>query len=281
MQQCRQVTKEPASLPPARYNRLLGRARGALGALRAAACAVLLCQCSCVEVHPQRLTWGRFHDVRIYQPPDSVQQVALLLSGDGGWTSALGEIAQGLTGTGTLLAGIDVRDLLAGYRRDTAGCVSPGADLAQLLGYLRQRYRIGRAAAVLIGHSAGATLAYVALAQSAPGTFAGALTLSFCVDLDLAKPSLCPASALRYRPRSGGVRLLPAPALPSPWVALHGLDDAVCPASEARAFVADTPGAQFVPLPGVTHDYRHSQRWWARFAAAYARLAVTRAPPEK
>jgi acetyl esterase/lipase len=49
---------------------------------------------------------------------------------------------------------------------------------------------------VLIGHSAGATLAYVALAQARPRTFAGALTLSFCTELDLTRP-LCAAPPLR------------------------------------------------------------------------------------
>lgn len=63
----------------------------------------------------------------------------------------------------------------------------------------------------------------------------GALTLSFCPDLDLSKP-LCAAPGLRSLTRTSGVWLLPPPAaLPAPWYALHGLDDTVCPAAEADA----------------------------------------------
>jgi type IV secretory pathway VirJ component len=222
---------------------------------------------------PELLSYGRF-DVYVYRPQAPARHLALLLSGDGGWSTRLGSIAQRLAAAGTLVAGVNVRRVLASYRLDSAECVSPGADLAKLTHYLQEHSQLGHEAPVVIGHSAGATLAFVALAQSRAGTFAGALTLSFCEDLDLVKP-LCPAAAgLRSVPRSGGVRLLPPTALPAPWIALHGLDDEVCPAPEARAFVAAIRGVRFVGLPGITHSYHHMSRWWPQFEAAYRELAA-------
>jgi type IV secretory pathway VirJ component len=263
----------------------LAHGSGARRGVRSALCVLLLLAggCATLEVGPElrappeRVTFARFREVRLYGAGGARTRLALLLSGDGGWSAQLGSIAAGLAASGAVVAGVDVRDLLADYRRDPGSCVAPGEELAALGSFLVKRYRVSRSAPLLIGHSAGATIAYVALAQSAPGTFAGALTLSFCAELDLAAP-LCPASALPSEPRPAGGRLRPASALPGLWIALHGLDDEVCPAADAREFVAAVPGAQFVGLPGITHTYRHPRRWWPQFAAAYAHLAGTPAP---
>lgn len=221
----------------------------------------------------ERISHGPFHEVRIYLPRPPAQHLALLLSGDGGWGRPLPEIARRLTDQGALVAGIDVRDLFSSYLGDPRSCVSPGADLADLARYLEQRYALPDTPAVLIGHSAGATLVYIALTQSPAGAFAGALTLSFCADLDLSKP-LCAAPGLRSLPRTSGIRLLSAPsALSEPWYALHGLDDTECPGAEAREFVARLPSARFIALPGITHSYHHLDRWWPAFEAAWRQLA--------
>jgi len=245
-----------------------------LGAL---ACAlVVLCGCADSSPPSEEVSFGRFQHLRIYRPPGAPRHLALLLSGDGGWGAGLGSIARRLASSGTLTAGIDSRVLLEGYRE--GGCVSPGEDLAELARYLRGRYQPADAAALLIGHSAGATLAYLALAQSRAGSFAGALTLSFCADLDLEAP-LCPAQPAVAH--AGGAQLLPGAALPGKWIDLHGLEDEVCPAPEARAFVEGTPGAEFVPLPGITHGYHHEARWWPRFIAAYRRLTGSPGGPRR
>jgi type IV secretory pathway VirJ component len=248
--------------------------------LAALLCAWVLPQCSSEPsvAANERLSHGRFEHVRIYRPLGEAQRLALVLSGDGGWTSALSELAGRLRTRGTLVAGIDGRQLLESLRADPTACLSPGADLAELAHFLQARYALAPGEPVVIGHSAGATLAFLALAQAPAGTFAGALTLSFCADFDVEKP-LCRAAALRSVPRPGGVRLLPAGALPAPWIALHGLEDRECPAPEARAFAAAIPGARFVALPGVTHRYRDMSRWWGPFEAAYRQLAATAPRP--
>ncbi len=236
------------------------------------------CLCACTRMDStgitERLSYGSFHELRIYRPQPPGQHLALLLSGDGGWGAPLPAIAQRLSAQGTLVAGIDVRDLFARFERDPHECVSPGADLVNLAHYLQQRYALPDAPPVLVGHSAGATLAYIALAQSSAGSFAGALTLSFCADLDLLKPV---DRGVRFLPRSGGVRLLPSSAaLPAPWLALHGLDDAVCPAADAREFVLGVPGTRYIGLPEISHSYHHTSRWWPAFDSAWHQLIAPR-----
>lgn len=248
-------------------------------ALALLASLTLLAHCSYRSFgSTEQLSHGRFEHLRIYRPPGSTQRLALLLSGDGGWSSTLAALAERLASTGTLVAGVDTRALLASLARDPASCVSPGADLGELAAWLREHYRLGSPAPVILGHSAGATLAFIALAEAPGGTFSGALTLSFCADFDLTKP-LCPAPAVQYRPRRGGVRLLPAARPPARWIALHALDDSECPAADGRSFAAAIPGARFVALPGLTHSYHHMSRWWGPLESAYRELAQLPATP--
>ena len=245
-------------------------------------CVALLCHCSAsVEgVHHDVISHGQFSHLRIYRPPGVTRQLALLLSGDAGWGADLDAIAQRLAARGSLVAGIDVREWLAVLADSPSSCLAPGAYLADLGRQLQQEYHLRAGAPILIGHSAGATLAYVALAQARPGEFAGALTLSFCADLDLPRP-LCPAAPLRATPLAAGVRLQPGGALPARWIALHGIEDQICPVAPARAFAQAVPGARFLPIPGVGHSYADMQRWWGAFLGAYGELSVppASAPP--
>jgi type IV secretory pathway VirJ component len=241
--------------------------------------ATLLCQCGAPAggAHQEVIREGQFGQLRLFEPPARpAHHLVLLLSGDGGWGPGLDAIAQRLASGGTAVAGIDVRTWRAALEQAASTCVSPGASLAQLGRSLQARFALHEPP-VLIGHSAGATLAYVALAQGRAPDFRGAVTLSFCVDLDLAKP-LCAAPALRSTPRSGGVRLAPGGALPAPWVGLHGLDDRECPAAEGRSFMQAVPGARFVPLPGQGHTYDDIDSWWAWFSAAYRALTPAQVP---
>src|SRR6185437_14540758 len=131
---------------------------------------------------------------------------------------------------------------------------------------------------ILIGYSAGASMAYAMLAQAPRGTFAGALSMSFCVDLDLGKP-LCRSGNLRYtlRPHGVGSKLMPAPQLSAPWIAIHGSEDDECPLPEAKAFVSQVKGARFIEMPGVGHNYRDPRTWLPQFNEAYSSLAATAA----
>ncbi len=236
-----------------------------------------LTACSGMFSGGETLSHGRFHHVHAYKPKSEVRHFVLFLSGDGGWDDGLADIARSLAAQGALVAGIDTADLFAELEKDGGKCVFPVGDLENLSHFVQAYYKVPTYfTPILIGYSAGASLAYAALAQAPAGTFTGALSLSFCVDLDLRKP-LCPAGALRYSPRKDdqGVRLEPAgKGLSAPWVALHGTADEVCPAAEARTFVSQIPGARFIELPGITHNYDDVARWMPQFDAAYASIAA-------
>ena len=224
----------------------------------------------------ETISHGRFRNIPVFRPNGEVRHFAFLLSGDGGWSSTLTSLAQMLANDGTMVVGIDTAKLYTNLEADDANCVFPDGDLENLSHFVQAYYKVpAYYTPILIGHSAGASMVYAMLAQAPPGTFAGAISLSFCVDLDLRKP-LCTAEALRYsvRPRGAGVKLLPAPQLRAPWIAMHGRDDAVCSMSEARDFAAQVQGARFVELPGVDHFYRNGKAWTAQFNAAYASIAA-------
>lgn len=224
--------------------------------------------------HAETLSHGRFKHVEIFRPQGEVKHFALLMSGDGGWSAKLGKIAAVLAEDGTLVAGIDTAELFSSLEKDGGACVSPDGDLENLSHYVQAYYRVPTYfTPILIGHSAGATLAYTSLAQAPVGIFGGALTLSFCVDLDLRKP-LCKSQGLRYEKLKRGARLLPPPQLHAPWIALHGTSDHVCSIAEARAFIAKTPGARMIELPNVTHAYRGSD-WLPQLKQAFETIVST------
>ena len=259
---------------------------GAFGLL----CLALLGEVACSGglSGTETLSHGRFHDVHVYRPKSPIQHFALFLSGDGGWDDGLAEIAKSLAAQGTLVAGIDTSALFEELEKDGGNCVFPVGDLENLSHFVQAYYKVPTYfTPILLGHSAGASLVYAALAQAPAGTFTGGLSLSFCADLDLRKP-LCKAGNLDYTPRADGqgVRLLPpAKGLPAPWIALHGSDDDVCSIGEARTFVAHTPGARFFELPGITHNYADMSSWMPQFDAAYATLVEhephhLQAPPQ-
>jgi type IV secretory pathway VirJ component len=229
----------------------------------------------------ESLSHGRFKDVHIYRPVGKVGHVVLFLSGDGGWNRRLVTMANTMVADGALVIGIDVPELFEALEADGASCVFPDGDLENLSHYVQAYYKLPTYfTPMLVGYSTGATLAYAMIAQAPPGIFAGALSLSFCADLDLRKP-LCKGEGLNFSTRKDGegVRLIPASNLRVPWIALHGSVDQECPASEAREFVAQTHPAQFVDLPDVGHDYARSNRWLPQFRAAYS--SILDAQPER
>jgi type IV secretory pathway VirJ component len=220
------------------------------------------------------LSHGRFKDVQVYRPAGQVKHVVLFLSGDAGWNKRLAGMASTMVSDGAMVIGIDVPELFTALEADGGSCVFPDGDLENLSHYVQAYYKLPTYfTPMLVGYSSGATLAYAMIAQAPPGIFAGAVSLSFCADLDLRKP-LCKGEALHFSTRKDGegVRLIPASNLHVPWVAMHGSVDQVCPASEAREFVLQTHPAQFVDLPRVGHDYGHSSRWLPQFRAAYSSI---------
>lgn len=228
-------------------------------------------------VHAQeQISHGRFENVTLYRPQGEARQFVLLLSGDDGWVRGVDRMAQLLAVEGAMVAGISTPRLLSNLEADGGSCVFPDGDLENLSHYLQgyaglSTYHIP----ILVGYSSGATLAYAMIAQAPKGTFAGAISLGFCADLELQKP-LCQGEGVHFSPRPDGegIDLVPAKKLLAPWIALHGASDRVCDTGTARRFAAQIPDARFILLPGMGHDYTSAPRWQSQFVDAYRKIAA-------
>ena len=224
----------------------------------------------------ESLSHGRFKNVQIFRPAGPVKHVALFLSGDGGWDRGMTALATEAAAEGSLVVGIDSRRFFSELEDDGGSCVFPDGDLENLSHYVQAYYKLPTYyTPMLVGYSAGASMAYATLAQAPRGVFAGALSLAFCADLDLKKP-LCKTEALQFTARKeGGSRLVPPDRLRAPWFLLHGADDQICPASEAREFATQTRNAHYVELPNVGHYFRRSPEWMPQFKSSYAALLAS------
>jgi type IV secretory pathway VirJ component len=222
------------------------------------------------------LSHGRFKQLAVYAPVGTPASFVLLLSGDEGWSGTVIEVAQQLRQHGALVVGIDLREFKASLQADGAECVFPDGDLENLSHFVQAYYQLpSYLAPMLIGYSAGATLAYAALAQAPRDTFASVVSLSFCPALNLQKP-LCKGSGVNFIQAAPGrgVEFLPIGGTGNPWLVMQGENDRLCPAGAARAFVSKVHGAAFVLLPQVDESFAPAAQWLPQFEAAFDSLAA-------
>jgi type IV secretory pathway VirJ component len=228
---------------------------------------------------------GRFGIVHVYVPAGKPQNVAIFVSGDGGWELGVINMARALRAMGTVVIGVDSTHYFASLRhaaqRADAHCEMIAADFESLSHQLQKQIGLSEYhVPVLIGYSSGATVVYAALVQSPPGTFVGALSLGFCADQDFAGAQLCPGNGLRYRQNPQHELVFePAASLRQPWVALQGQQDQVCDPHAADEFAAHVTGGAVVQLPLVGHGFSVERNWMPQFRAAYVRLTARPAAP--
>jgi type IV secretory pathway VirJ component len=243
--------------------------------------AALMLLSGSVWAAPATLSHGRFHDLAVYAPAGKPTSFVLFLSGDEGWSRGADALAQQLVQQGAMVVGIDLPKFKAVLEADGGQCVFPDGDLENLSHFVQAYFHNATyLAPLLVGVSAGGTMAYGVLAQAPKDTFAGALSLGFCPNLDLAKP-LCKGSGLEFAgdAHGAGVTLLPIGQLGNPWVVLQASKNQACPVAATRDFVAKVHGAAMAIVPEVS-----GASFDAAFAAAFAKLAeanLTRgvAPP--
>ncbi len=265
---------------------VLALAACAGGVLPAAAAAPASAQPTRAAEAPYatRLPNGRFGTVTVYLPEGKPRSLAIFLSGDGGWQLGVVGMARALVGRGAVVIGADIRHYLDGLKRtaqrEGAPCQMIATDLEELSHQVQKEIGMSEyQVPVLVGYSSGATVVYAALAQSPPGTFAGALSLGFCADQDFGGASLCPGAGLRYTPNTRHELVLePATHLKQPWIALQGEQDQVCDPHAVDAFAARVTGGEVVPLPHVGHGFGVERNWMAQFRTAYTRLTARAAP---
>jgi len=230
----------------------------------------------------ETLTFGRFGTVTVYSPVGRPKDVALFLSGDGGWNLGVVAMARQLAQQGALVLGIDFPAYLKALEASGDSCAYPAADLERLGHYIEaERGFPAFRRPVLVGYSSGATAVYATLVQSPPATFAGGLVLGFCPDLDIRKP-WCRGSGLASTRRTDGhgVEFLPAAHGPGELVILQGEVDRVCEAQATQAFAAKLPDTDLVMLPKVGHGYSVEKNWVPQFLDAWRKLSAHVASPE-
>jgi type IV secretory pathway VirJ component len=226
----------------------------------------------------ETFTFGAAGPVAIYAPAGPPRAVVLFVSGDGGWNLGVVSMAERLRGLGALVVGIDVRTLIRHLEASPARCAYPAGDLEELSRAVQLHRKLpSYLTPILVGYSSGATLVYAALAASPPEAFAGAISLGFCPDLEIAKP-LCRGRALATEARrhGPGVDLAADPTLRVPWYVLQGGIDQVCDPASTRSYAAKVPAARLVWLPKVGHGFAVTRNWDAAFVDAYRSLASAR-----
>jgi type IV secretory pathway VirJ component len=212
-----------------------------------------------------RLSHGRFRNFPVYRPTGTTSSFVLLLSGDDGWSTSADSMARQLTGHGAMVAGIDWPALKTNLEADGDQCLFPDGDLENLSHFVQAYFHTSTyLSPVLVGIYSGAAMAYAVLAQAPRNTFAAAMTLDFCPDLNLNKP-LCEGSGLKFTRGSRRLDLLPVKNLGNPWVNLEDEAHRSCPAGTAKQFVAPIRGAATVALPTVGAP---------QYTAAYNALAA-------
>jgi type IV secretory pathway VirJ component len=145
------------------------------------------------------LRFGRFGDVALYSRSPQPSRVVLFVSGDGGWNLGVIDMARALAELNALVVGIDINIYLRSLSNTAGNCSYSAADFEALSKYIQKTLQLpSYIPPVLVGYSSGATLVYAVLVQAPPNTFAGAISLGFCPDLDLSKP-LCRGNGLEWK----------------------------------------------------------------------------------
>jgi type IV secretory pathway VirJ component len=226
------------------------------------------------------LAHGRFSKVLVYRPVGEVKQFVLFLAAEKAVGVNITEASLALAHEGALVAVVDTPELLASLEADAASCTFPDGDLENLSRYVQAYYRLPTyMTPILIGYSAGGTLAYAMLAQAPADLFAGAVSLQFCRALPLARP-LCAGTQLAAAPRADGegVELLPATRLQVPWIAVQIAGEGACAAPLTQEFVAAVPHAQVMSLPAPGHAWATTASWLPELMAGYRKIAAQRLP---
>jgi type IV secretory pathway VirJ component len=228
-------------------------------------------------IRDDSLSFGVMGTVHLYIPSTQPKQVVLFLSGDGGWTLGVIEMARLLSLMDAVVAGIDIVHFIKKAGESGEKCWYPAADLEALSKTVQRHLGFTEyLSPVLVGYSSGATLVYAVLAQAPAATFLGGISLGFCPDLTLTKP-LCRGTGLDWQPgpKKSEDILKPDTKLGVPWFVLHGNIDQVCDPNMSERFVNQTGHGKIVRLPKVGHGFSVEKNWLPQFKVAFSEITST------
>ena len=201
-------------------------------------------------------------------------RIVLFVTGDGGWDDGAEDIAERLAGADALVAGIDVEDWREASAHAGDSCVDFADALGHLATRLRPEARTALAPVVLVGHSTGATIAYLALSQAPAHRFAGAVSMGFAPELEFPTTPCAAAPFVVELEKPSLFRITPTNAvLHGGWWVLQGENDDVTPPEDARPFAALVRGAHYVALQGQGHTFAGLSGWFPSVVTAMESLA--------
>jgi type IV secretory pathway VirJ component len=221
-----------------------------------------------------------FGTVTVYAPAVASPPVVLFLSGDGGWNLGVVGMAERLRDEGALVVGIDTRAFTKSLESSPA-CAYPAGPLEELARAVELRFKYPRyQRPILVGYSSGATLAYAAIAAAPAETFAGAISLGFCPDIELHR-NLCQMRGLKTVRKVPGAAadLVPFKDSTVPWMVLQGEADQVCDLKQTQVFVAGTGSARLFSLPHSGHGFGVPGNWQPEFVRAYQLIIEAQRTP--
>ncbi len=193
--------------------------------------------------------FGRFGTVSYVRPEGEPKRVVLLISGDQGTGEREAAMAKELAATGSLVFQVDSAHYFATAGKGH-GRLYPAVNF-EVLSQAGQKEAGVKAyhQPILMGTGIGATLAYIALAESPSDTFAGAVSDGFCPVLASEEP-FRRGNGLDFErlPQGNGIRPRPNPAIENPWLLLDhpGLK---CAAGPPTNFLNAVDTAKLIPAP--------------------------------
>jgi type IV secretory pathway VirJ component len=239
--------------------------RAARAGLAAAALAAVLASrvaAASAATIESTATLDPFGKVELYREAAHPGRVVLFLSDADGWNRPDVECARAIASLDALVVGVDLPRYLATIAERGGDELYPFADLEVLSQFVQKRLRLPvYVPPVVVGHGAGATMAYAVAAQARPTSVGAAVSLGFCPDLALPKP-LGRGSGLLIEAteRPGVYRLRPSRALAAPWTVLQNHAPKGCDPHDAHRFVDAAAGAELVALD--TRDELNDPELW-------------------
>ncbi len=207
------------------------------------------------HISAETMTAPEFGDVTVYVPLRAPTSLVLFASGDEGWTPMLEKVAHSLAEQNALVVGINTPVYFRSWPAKHRSAFNAAANFQDLGEFILSEKRItSYLPPILIGYGSGGSLVYLALAQSPPGEILGAISLGFCPELKMGRTPLQRGPQI-WNDAPGGITLLPAPDLHSPWIVFLGFGNEKCDQAVNVDFVKKVPGGGLLRIDQIKKDH--------------------------
>ncbi len=196
------------------------------------------------KLDPQRIDGSTLGPVHYYAPAQGkkIDGLAIVISGSKGWDDVATQAARHLTDDGEVVVGLELPVYVAALKKESNDCVLVTRDLEVLSRDAEKDLPFTEFhPPLIVGIGAGAGIAYAAVGQVLPNTFAAGIALRFDPSFDLGHKMCLPVASapgepLRYAP--AGDHETPFLFTPSPAFA--------APGGGLQDFLAQMPQAHLI-----------------------------------